>query len=238
MNVRRVNRERYDEYWRSYKVQPPETWSQWMVIKDLIGGRCLEIGPGTKPKIPVKGNYFLDISKEAVKQLRRLGGKANVCDLTKKLPFKNENFDLICAFEVLEHLTNDDFVLREMHRILKDKGRLVVSFPLNMGYWNEYDQKVGHVKRYEPGELKDWFKRGGFRISRYAAMEIPWPGKVMGAVLSGLPKRCQPLIVRTQKAMDMRPSSGVRRRLDFTKWKRGSEAMLAKATTGLFVLVK
>jgi len=51
-----------------------------------------------------------------------------VCDITK-IPVKNKSYDVVCAFEVLEHIPYDDFeaALKEMKRVLKDKGFIVLT---------------------------------------------------------------------------------------------------------------
>lgn len=67
------NTVRYNKLWQSTDIQPPEIWSTWRIIKEISGGKNLEIGPGSFPKIPIKNGHFLDISKIAVSNLEETG---------------------------------------------------------------------------------------------------------------------------------------------------------------------
>jgi len=51
------------------------------------------------------------------------------CDLADKLPFPDSRFDYILFLEVVEHLRNPYAVIRELSRILKDGGKLIISTP-------------------------------------------------------------------------------------------------------------
>lgn len=238
VNFRVKNQEHYDRYWRHYKIRPPETWSQWFLIKKFTGKTCLEIGPGTKPKIPIRGNYFLDVSIEAVNRLNELGGKAVWSDLSDGIPFEDRKFDLVCAFEVLEHIPNDERIISEIGRVLRKDGVALVSFPLNMKFWNRYDEVVGHVRRYEPKQLTGFFEQGGFKIVQYSELDISWPDKLSGLILTHLTNRFGQVLTKLQEFIDMMPNSGVREKIGLKKWNKDSATELSNATTGFFVLKK
>lgn len=55
-------------------------------------------------------------------------------DITEGLPFKDNTFDCVILGEVIEHVPNPDFILREVHRVLKKKGTFIVSTP-NLVSW-------------------------------------------------------------------------------------------------------
>jgi ubiquinone/menaquinone biosynthesis C-methylase UbiE len=60
---------------------------------------------------------------------KKIKGVDIVADLERKLPFEDNYFDLVYASHVLEHISDLDFLLREIHRILKSDGRMVIFVP-------------------------------------------------------------------------------------------------------------
>lgn len=236
--VNAYNKSWYDTFWKNYNVPKVNFWPHWKIIKPYLEGESLEIGPGTKPKIPVRGNYFVEISNAAAERLKQLGGKTYMLDLTDKLPFPSRKFDLICAFEVLEHIPDDTFVLREINRILKKNGVCLISFPLNMQFWNSYDKAVGHVRRYNPEKIEETFTMCGLKIVKYAGLNIPWPGKISGFFLSFLAKKFPRLVAKIGASLDIRPNSPLCAPIDLIDFSEKSYEELFNFTTGFFVLRK
>jgi len=76
----------------------------------------------------------VDFSREAVLIAKKRGISAVQGDLNGKIPFKNSEFDVVYSGEVIEHLYNPDFFLKEIRRILKNKGYLLITTP-NLGFW-------------------------------------------------------------------------------------------------------
>lgn len=82
-------------------------------------------------------------------------------DITKgKFPFKKERFEVIIIAEVLEHIFEDNYVLREIKRILKKNGKLIVSVP----YYHDADF---HVRIHSPKSIKKLLNSEGFEIVEY-----------------------------------------------------------------------
>ncbi len=158
----------YDRLWKHGSVQKPTIWSLWKITKDFKGKRNLELGAGNCPRIPVKGGYFLDISKEAIKKLETAGGISIIGDVIN-LPFEDNFFDLVAGFEVLEHIENDEKAFSEIARVLKPSGFLLFSVPLRQELFNEFDLAAGHKRRFEIAELKELLSKNGFRILKYRA---------------------------------------------------------------------
>jgi len=158
----------YDRLWKCGDVQSPAIWSLWEITKNFKGKRNLELGAGNCPRIPVEGGYFLDTSAEAVKNLEKLKGKS-VIGNAETLPFENNFFDLVAAFEVLEHIENDKKAFSEIARVLKPGGFLIFSVPLRQEIFNEFDRIAGHKRRYEITELEKLLPENNFRILKYRA---------------------------------------------------------------------
>jgi SAM-dependent methyltransferase len=81
----------------------------------------------------------------------------------RRIPYQNE-FDLIGAFDVLEHILEDDVVLAGMYRALKPGGGLVVTVPQHPWLWSATDQYACHVRRYSAADLHVKLGNAGFEI--------------------------------------------------------------------------
>jgi SAM-dependent methyltransferase len=83
----------------------------------------------------------------------------------RNIPYRDE-FDVIGAFDVVEHIVEDEKVLAEMHAALKPGGGIVVTVPQHASLWSSVDEAAGHVRRYSARELIGKAERAGFRILR------------------------------------------------------------------------
>jgi SAM-dependent methyltransferase len=127
----------------------------------------LEIGPGLRPRLPIAGTHFVDISGPAIERLAARGGIVRQDDIGS-LPYANGAFELVGAFDVIEHVADDERIFRELSRVIKAGGHLVFSVPLHRTLWTEFDECVGHVRRYEPVPLVALLERFGFDLERSA----------------------------------------------------------------------
>lgn len=80
----------------------------------------------------------------------------------EELPFTGGCFDVICAFDVLEHVENDVATLEQMRHCLRPDGRLFISVPAYDMLWDALDDLAGHVRRYRLQELRAKLKSAGF----------------------------------------------------------------------------
>lgn len=83
----------------------------------------------------------------------------------RQIPFERE-FDVIGAFDVLEHIDEDDAVLREMFRATRPGGGLLVTVPQHRFLWSAIDEHSMHQRRYSRAELRSKVEQAGFRIQR------------------------------------------------------------------------
>jgi SAM-dependent methyltransferase len=150
-----INRQFYDALWRKARLQRPDRFSTWPLVSELLplAPARLEIGPGLRPRLPIAGTHFVDISAPAIERLNAGGGIAVRGEIGGALPFGDREFDLVCAFDVIEHAHDDHRVFGELSRVLKDAGVLIFSVPLHADLWTEFDDLVGHARRYNPSDL-------------------------------------------------------------------------------------
>ena len=88
-------------------------------------------------------------------------------------PFENE-FDVICMFDVLEHIPNDNEALKNIIKMLKKDGILRLTVPCHMWLWNRDDAIAGHKIRYTKKVLVDKLEYNDFEVlnARYFFMSI------------------------------------------------------------------
>ncbi len=164
--------------WSAMEVARPERFNTWPLVRGLLeqSERWLEVGPGLRPRLPVAGGVFVDLSEVAVGKLRAAGGDARVGTLTA-LPVDGE-FDLAAALDVLEHVEDDVAALGELARVVRPGGVLLLSVPLFERAWTKFDEFVGHSRRYEPNELLAKLAAVGFFVEQSAvyglAPRSPW----------------------------------------------------------------
>jgi SAM-dependent methyltransferase len=65
------------------------------------------------------------------------------------LPFDNNTFDLVCAFDVIEHVENDLQAYAEMKRVCKEGGHIAITVPAYMMMWSGHDVINHHFRRYK-----------------------------------------------------------------------------------------
>jgi SAM-dependent methyltransferase len=164
-----ANREFYDALWKQARLQKPQRFNTWPMVTELLprSPARLELGPGLRPRLPIAGTHFIDLSAIAVDQLNAHGGIAVHGELGR-LPFGDRQFDLVCAFDVVEHVEDDLLVFGEVSRVLKDDGVFLLSVPVHAKLWTEFDDWVGHARRYDPSDLTAILGSRGFTIEKSA----------------------------------------------------------------------
>jgi 2-polyprenyl-3-methyl-5-hydroxy-6-metoxy-1,4-benzoquinol methylase len=142
--------------------------------------RILDVGCGTglnAALMRAAGHSVIgvDLSPVAIGRFREKGLEGFVCDLeAASLPPEVAPFDLVYASEVIEHCADTDAFLKEIHRVLKPGGQLVLSTP-NSAFWpyrilgilgrtpSEY-QHSRHVRFFSKRSLRAAIESAGFEI--------------------------------------------------------------------------
>jgi len=83
----------------------------------------------------------------------------------RRIPFLEE-FDTIGAFDVLEHIDEDEVVLTQLYKALKPNGVLLLTVPQHPWLWSAADEYACHMRRYKAKELFDKIRRSGFKVLR------------------------------------------------------------------------
>ena len=89
---------------------------------------------------------------------------------------EREHFDLIGAFDVLEHIEDDTRAIREIAAALVPGGGVIATVPQHRWLWSDADVRARHVRRYEPGDLESKLTGAGFGVlfsSCYTSTLLP-----------------------------------------------------------------
>jgi SAM-dependent methyltransferase len=83
----------------------------------------------------------------------------------RALPFEAE-FDVVGAFDVIEHIREDDRAIGQMVQAVKPGGVVIVTVPQHQFLWSAMDERAGHVRRYSRALLTARLREQGLRIER------------------------------------------------------------------------
>ncbi|MFZ1705165.1 MAG: class I SAM-dependent methyltransferase [Saprospiraceae bacterium] len=150
-------------YYKQYFSLERNHW--WFVVRSSIIHQCLEqhlprvkklkilnIGVATGATSEMLGSFGQVISSEYdhdtclfLKETLQIDVvEASVTDL----PFKDGEFDVVCAFDVIEHVENDTLAVSEMKRVCKKEGTIAITVPADMSLWSQHDVINHHFRRY------------------------------------------------------------------------------------------
>jgi len=114
----------------------------------------------------------LDPSKQAISLAKKQIPQGTfLVGTAEKLPFPKHTFDTVCYFQVMEHLPKNTEVesLQEIYRVLKPKGRLLLSIPDQNILSIIFDPAfflLGH-RHYSVSQIEDFFSKSGFKLESY-----------------------------------------------------------------------
>jgi SAM-dependent methyltransferase len=142
------------------------------VTRDLPDGyRVLEVGCGTGAMLQVldrvcdRGEVIgMDLFAEGLTFARQRTSCQLVVGDANDPPFGAE-FALVGMFDVLEHLPDDEHVLRRMRDLLLPGGSLLLTVPADPTLWSYFDEDARHVRRYELADLERKLAAAGFQVS-------------------------------------------------------------------------
>lgn len=132
--------------------------------------RLLDVGCGAGNMIHHLSRYGqvrgVEIDARPAAVARQRGYMVDLGDAGRSLAYPDATFDIVTALDVIEHNQDDLSFLREVHRVLKPGGYLVVTTPAFMWLWSYNDVLNAHVRRYAIPELRAKLHQVGFEIWR------------------------------------------------------------------------
>lgn len=177
---------------------PPNAAMRWSVVRrfvDQLAPRTiLEIGCGQGAfgaRLAPRASYLAvepDATSFAVAKgrIERAGGR--IRNATSAAIDDGSTHDLVCAFEVLEHLEDDVAALKSWRDLVAPGGHILLSMPAWQERFNHWDSMVGHYRRYSPDQCRDVLTTAGFTDVRVVV--YGWPlGYVTETVRSRIAAR-------------------------------------------------
>jgi len=149
--------------------------------KNKATTNILEIGSGFGALLPVLTQAG---SVDLVEPYRRAYPSLRKAEVNKiydidNFPFKypKKKYDIVCLFDVLEHIKADQETLKVIQKkLLKKNGKCLFTVPAFMWLYSRHDQTHGHYKRYDRTSIKKMLKLAGYkkiRISYFMTLLFP-----------------------------------------------------------------
>ena len=166
----------------------------WAMTRHAPHARTmLEVGCGTghvlraiaeaRPEMRLTG---AEVSAEGLRLTARAAPAAElVCADTRHLPY-DEEFDVVGAFDVLEHIPEHEDALRAIARATRKGGVVIMTVPQHPSLWSPLDDYSGHQRRYTRRELVALTQDAGLdvvRVTSFVSLLLP------GLVVSRLAQR-------------------------------------------------
>ncbi len=129
----------------------------------------LEVGSGTGGNLAMLSQFGRLFAMELNPEARALSDRRSVVKaehgmLPDRIPFGSQQFDLITAFDVLEHIEPDLETLVALRARLATGGKLLITVPAFRFLWSPHDESHHHKRRYRLRPLIRLVERAGYRI--------------------------------------------------------------------------
>jgi SAM-dependent methyltransferase len=134
------------------------------------GARILDAGCGSGRVLDELARFGqvsgVDLSPVAVAAASARGHARVSRASVEELPFPDSSFHLVTCLDVIEHIPDDRAALRELFRVTRPGGHLLVTVPAYQALWSEHDERNQHQRRYRRGSLRTAAAEAGWELVR------------------------------------------------------------------------
>jgi len=212
-----VEREIYD------RIRSLETDHWWFVGRRAVLGSELsrlnlppaadivEVGCGTGGNLPLLQRFGAVRAIEPDDDARRHAAETTSLQVERgflpdRLPYLPASFDLVCAFDVIEHVDGDAEAVAGLGNLARPGGWIVTTVPAYQWMWSRHDELHHHKRRYTLRAYRSLFEKAGLQVKRATYFNTALFGP---AVAQRLLKKA----LKINSADDAMPSPGVNRLL-------------------------
>jgi SAM-dependent methyltransferase len=150
-------------------------WAKWYreywlypQLSRILSGETLDVGCGIGDMLAFrKGSIGVDINQHNVDFCRQRGLDSRLMEVNR-IPFEDELFDSLLLDNVLEHIANPEPLIRELRRVLRPGGMVLIGVPGRKGQASDPDHKMF----YDETALERLAKCSGFRVVRNIYMPL------------------------------------------------------------------
>jgi SAM-dependent methyltransferase len=152
-------------------------WGKRLVMRRLLGERLhrpglriLDIGCGAGANAVELSEYgsvvASDRSLDALAFVRSRGVGSVVAAEAPNLPFASGSFDIITAYDVIEHVEDDRGFVAELARIVAPGGAIAIHVPAWPFLWSRHDEMLEHKRRYTRKSLEALLAMDGLHVEK------------------------------------------------------------------------
>jgi SAM-dependent methyltransferase len=169
----------YVEYEKMFLLEGSYWWfvGRRDILKGFLEGvgeeggwqDILEVGCGTGGNFELLDKFGRTIGvdlPEALKWCAKRGFGGLIASRAEALACHSAAFDTVLCLDVMEHLDDDLVAMREMFRVCRPGGHLLLTVPAYNFLWSEHDEALSHRRRYSRKDLEKVVLQAGFRPLR------------------------------------------------------------------------
>lgn len=149
-----------DYWWYRVKANLLENFFGGQVKPDA---QVLDIGSADGPAVKFIEDRLGATGKKTAMDIESEGlGEDDILGSVEAIPVEDSRFDIVSAFDVIEHVKNEGKGLDEIYRVLKPGGYIFISVPAYQWAWSKHDESLHHYRRYTKASLEVAVREAGF----------------------------------------------------------------------------
>lgn len=158
-------------WWFKARMEILESlFEKHIALSDNKKLKILNVGVATGATSIMLGKFgevtSLEYDKDCCDFLAETVGIHAINASLTELPFENEEYDVVCAFDVIEHIEDDRLAISEIYRVLKKEGIVYLAVPAFQSLWSNHDVVNHHFRRYKMKDFTQKAKDERFEIIR------------------------------------------------------------------------